>query len=180
MELRGNGADRKFTLARLASDFSLFDFSLTTHPALLFSRTDFHPRSTSYLGIPFIPAFCLVQRIKGTPLPDSNARPANFIMYILPTTGHLCPKKMLESAGHSSDRRMRARMIATNNCDLSCGDAYIFYHSFQVFLYGRLSRLPEISSSSTLIYEYVSSTNFINLLFLIFNNIIKKRERELK
>lgn len=87
--------------------FSLFDSSLTTHPLLLFSSTDFHPRSASYLEVPFIPAFCLVQRIKGTPLPDSDARPANFIMYILPTTGHLCPKKIVESGGHSNGQRMR-------------------------------------------------------------------------
>lgn len=74
--------------------FSLFDSSLTTHPALLFSEYGLHPRSASYLGVPFIPAFCLVQRIKGTPLPGSVA-PANFIMYVLPTTGHLCPKKKM-------------------------------------------------------------------------------------
>lgn len=111
--------------------FSLFDSSLTTHPLLLFSGTDFHPRSASYLEVPFIPAFCLVQRIKGTPLLDSDARPANFIMYILPTTGHLCPKKNGWIRG-VFERPKNARVIFTDNCELPRSVViviYLFYTS---------------------------------------------------
>lgn len=52
-----------------ASQLLSFRFLANHSPRSSFQRYGLHPRSASYLGVPFIPAFCLVQRIKGTPLP---------------------------------------------------------------------------------------------------------------
>lgn len=124
--ITGRRADRKFAHAR-PTDFSLFDSSLTTHPtllpsfrfirSLLFSGTDFTLVRPVISGYSLSRPFASPVESKGDPFPGLVSRPANFIMYILPTTGHLClQKKMVGSAGYSSGRRMRAKMIAADNC----------------------------------------------------------------
>ena len=58
-----------------ASQLLSFRFLANHSPRSSFQRYGLHPRSASYLGVPFIPVFCLVQRIKGTPLPGTLVRP---------------------------------------------------------------------------------------------------------
>lgn len=146
--------------------FLSFRFLANNSPRSSFQRHGLPPsfdelsRGTLYPGLLPRPAN---QRDAPT---NPNARPANFIMYILSTTGHLCPKKMVESAGHSSGWRMWARVIATNNCDLSelYGDGYICFITVFKFSYGNCSKYQVIQRW---IIEHVDSINFINLYFLI-------------
>lgn len=121
MELRGNASTENSpssSLVSLSLSLSFVDFCTNNSPhAFFFSAARTSPSFGELSrGTLYIPAFCLARRIKGTPLPDSVGRPANFIMYVLPTTGHLCWKKMVKSAGYSSDQRMRAKMIGADNC----------------------------------------------------------------
>lgn len=119
--------------------FLSFRFLANNSPRSSFQRHGLPPsfdelsRGTLYPGLLPRPAN---QRDASTRLERSSGQ----FHYVHPADDRTpMSEKMVESAGHSSDRRMRARVIATNNCDLSelYGDGYIFYYSFYRFLYGR-------------------------------------------
>lgn len=134
VELRGNGADRKFALAWLAG-FSLFDSSLTTHPVLLFSDTDFTLIRRVISRYPLSRSFASSGKSKGRPFPAwSLVRP---ISLCTSCRRHLCPKKMVRSAGHSSGGRMRVKVIAADNCAFpaSNGGSYMYFISLSFYVH---------------------------------------------
>jgi len=126
MELRGNGADRKFALTRLAG-FSLFDSSLTTHPVLLFSDTDFTLVRRVISGYPLSQPFASSGESKGRPFP--HGRSSGQFHYVHPADDRtsMSEKNSWIHGAFEWDRRMRAKVIAADNCAFLAlnADSYI-------------------------------------------------------